>query len=480
MPGDVDINSLQDYSSASFQALAGPADQKNAATAVNTAKGLGKMTIENGDDGKPEKFKAEGHIDFINDLMKKVAEGAQLKHQVSQVEQILQGELAKVQTRENNYNRSPLLSAIANISGNLAASRDMPPLVQALGRSAVQLNPGPLALQGQKMNILSALDQAQRSSREEEDRSTEQLFRVAEFGQREQDKHDTQRLKKVEDVVRPITIAATAHRVVPDKTATVKALMDAGATKSEAEDQYNLIASQAGAAKQQYEDEQRTAQDNRKALVGARGEVQKDVASTKASLSLRNSLAVQGNGERLREDFKNYSEQIKKDDQLAIVPQKEKTELIGIRQTEKYLDDLEALLANPKLASKMGAFKLEQYAPIWAKSADQVQVQTQLAHETPRILQLILRGGQGGASILRTQQGRDMLKQLGVTNTMTPDQAKRVIGVLRQTLHNNRTSTMEAYPVAPWSDYPDLLGRDAGYAPKGGAQQDAKDPLGVR
>src|SRR5262249_58294 len=99
--------------------------------------------------------------------------------------------------------------------------------------------------------------------------------------------------------------------------------------------------------------------------------------------------------------------------------------------------------------------------PKYLKGADRIEFENLLAHETPRMLDLMLRGGTGGASILRYKEGQKLLASLGISGTESVEAAFRIMNNINANISHNRLAIAAETPLMDYSPLRDLFGKDA-------------------
>ena len=69
----------------------------------------------------------------------------------SQITKSFQEQISRTQQQEARVQANPILNVLTQVAGQMGAAKNMPPIVQALGRSSLALNPTLQQLQGQEM-----------------------------------------------------------------------------------------------------------------------------------------------------------------------------------------------------------------------------------------------------------------------------------------------------------------------------------------
>jgi len=200
------------------------------------------------------------------------------------------------------------------------------------------------------------------------------------------------------------------------------------------------------------------AQEGKKELIQARGQEQRQNQIAAYALKKDYNLFTREG----QKEFAQFKQNLKQDEGLRLVTPKNKDNLGGLLATEHFIGRVEAILSKPEYAQMMGFRSVAMsQVPKFLKATDRVELENLLAHETPRILELVLGTGHGGASLLRTEAGREMIRQLGVTPDTTVDQAARVLKNIQGTISEKRMSIATESPLTRWSDYKMLMGKDA-------------------
>ena len=199
--------------------------------------------------------------------------------------------------------------------------------------------------------------------------------------------------------------------------------------------------------------------------------IEKDEAKYKAQLKRENDVhayflkkGLAADAKENAKDLATFKANLRGDQNLALVPKTNLDKLAGLHATEKYLNGVEDLLNNPTYEKFAGLSSvLMNKVPTWLKDKDRVYFESYLAHELPRILEIVGRGQSGGFSMLRVKEGMDTIRKLGVMKEMTPAQAKEVLGTLRRLVQEQRGGIAAETPRAPWQEYGALMGRDLEY-----------------
>jgi glutaredoxin 2 len=408
-------------------------------------------------------------ISIPDEEMRKIS---QVIGNYSQVVEAYQSELSKIEARQKSMN--PIVNALATVAGNLATNDPrLPPVVRALGQSNRQLNPTSTELSERRLAVASGLGKAENEQvgaiselRRAQDSQIE-LERGGEYLKLAQEKEAREKEAGVqkETDARTKNVLLRAHNAAkggePMNEAGFRALARVGLTADDikknpriVDDLYQEHVADAAAIKAGLN----ATTDRQKELIEERGKVARENAMKAFELK-KDMFSMRKDWEK---EFAKYRAEMKQDEGMKLVNPKNLDRLGGLESTEKFLDRVEDILSKPEYQSMPG-FKsaLLDKVPNYLKPADRIEFENLLAHETPRILDLVLRSGTGGASILRTEQGRQLIAALGISKTNTPDQALKIIKNIRGTVHDQRLSIATESPEADWDRRRLVLGRDA-------------------
>lgn len=441
MDSGMDLQSLQEYGQAANDALSGPADAKQQAAmeAGDLEKQQGIHSVKR--DG--EKTTLTMTNDMADFLHKQLMEGAQLKSHVSQIEQVLQGELQKVEMRESAYNRSPILGALANIAGNLAQQRNLPGFVQALGRSSVELNPTPSMLTGQKLSILGELDKAQRASREEE-RQT--------FTQGIQTLSAVRQMQVAEETARRDQNTATAKMMSDFSTAAKNREFDPESAKQVAISVLN-DPDKANALVKHFAQQQAKAEINEqmRQQIKDKDELRKfdqqlRLTTEREDASLRKMMMMQSMRDQSLE-----KKQTAKDMEL---PKTLPDKLQALDAAEKSLDNVEEVIK--KYGGLMGAVSGRTVAPIAGYFAKDVsKAETNLKLEVAQAIKATGAGARGFGPM-----ERGFFEKLATGFHKSAQENLGVVEAWRQYLRQQRSGYVDAYKGLSDPKFVPVFGKD--------------------
>ncbi len=439
--GDIDVQGLQALGQGALSAIAAPADQKqqDAMQQGDLEQMQGITSVKR--DG--EKTTITGTNAMIDYLHKSLMEGAQLKHHVSQVEQVLQGELQKVQNRENAYNRSPILSALANIAGNMAQAPKMPGVVQALGRSSVQLNPGPLAIQGQKMNILEALDQAHRTSVADE---------RAQFSQDIQTVSALHQIQTAEETAKRDQNTATAKMMSEFSTAAKNREFDPESAKAVA---LSVLGDpqKADALVSHFKQQQAKAEinDQMRQQIKDKEDLKKfdqqlRLTTAREDASIRKMMM----GQSMRDEAQDSKAKAKEMEVPKTLPDK----LQALDAAEKSLDNVEEVVK--KYGGLMGAVYGRTAAPVAGYfSKDVSKAETNLKLEVAQAIKATGAGARGFGP-----QERGFFEKLATGFHKSPEENLGVVEAWRQYIRQQRGAYVDSYKGLSDEKYIPVFGKD--------------------
>jgi hypothetical protein len=414
-----------------------------------------EMTSELGPDGKM-KYNF-GNVD--ESLVKTIFQDLKWKNDTMAE---MQKEVGRIEKQRSSGNA--ILDVLATVGGELAAGDPrLPPVVSALGRASLRLNPTQQELTDRKVGLMQAMSQmGDQTLRSQE---AYQRTQIAAENSAETKRHniDVEENKQLDKALQAGRLSAQKGGGAMSEEA-FGALMDSYGVKDPAKKEKGYLAhlEQAKLVLGGKEEELK----GKERIIGKTAEETRETNRLKARENYNTIDYRNASGLVKAKALADYKEAIAQEKPLEIVPARDKKDLIGLRETDRYIDGITEMLDDPQFAQLMGAEKLGRYATRRLTSDQRVKLENYLKHETPRILNLVLRGGQGGASILRTEEGKKMVQSLGVMTDLTVSQAREVIGNIKKVTSDGRKSIMDATPRAPWDQYPDLIGDDEGYRPR--------------
>ena len=393
--------------------------------------------------------------------------------------QMLQENQQKIEQAKGH----PLINALGTIASSLAvADPKMPGVVRGLALAAQRLNPSVQELQheraglvesaskgnmGEIRTMMGVLDQ-ERKRQVEQDNVTRYWLQearlTAQKGGGPMSKDDFAAGAYARGITDPARIDAAYKQhqaeakinIAGQDKATERKITEA---EAKGEIRKNVIEFSSDLAKDRATDLQNQRHENRLSEMKTRF----DQSISPDKLAFDKEVAT----------FKNqFSLELSKAKELGLLG-KDKQPLINAAKTDLYLDKIDSFLARPELAGltgnwltydpKTGEAKINEQMvlPRFAQSADFVKVKAQISHEIPRMLGIMFGQNGGGASLLRTDQGRKMIQSLGSGITDRPDQIAAVFKVVRDTNNDNKAAIVKAHKGAPWAEYSDLLGANS-------------------
>lgn len=428
----------------------------------------------------PIKIKAEsnekGGMDYTFKMDQGVAQGIMQK--MTYLEQALSAmtqEANRMQAQEQRTRQHPLIAALSTVAGELAQDKRLPPAVSALGRASLALNPLPDELAARRMDLEGKIGTLGTAGLRTE---------FAQMGI--QQKMDIERLKleqkRTSDAMREVRLTAKAAGGALDPVQFAGIMNAHGVTDPE-----QISSAYAGhKGEADLFKAGKEAEVERKAKLMTFGEqLGERLAQFKGRISLNNRIAG------IREAFINSVSQTKADFELKLHEAKKAIDeaaasskefkvlgpQVGMQlkqanQTNGYLDTVEHMLEQPEFAQvqgplfqwnpKTGEVKFNEQAalPKQFKNIDRTLVESQISHEIPRLLGLLLNGQAGGASILRTDVGKKLVQDMGITGAIRTDQALGILKIIRDTNNNNVVAAMRLKPQAPFAKIKSLLSAD--------------------
>jgi hypothetical protein len=207
-------------------------------------------------------------------------------------------------------------------------------------------------------------------------------------------------------------------------------------------------------------------------LAGVKGEISKSNRVSAIEQAFRNSIS----GSKQDYDLKLYEQKRAIEaatagrKELSVLGPKVSGQLQQASATNQYIGSTQEMLEQPEIASVQGPLfqfnpktnevtvNPQAVLPKQFKNIDRTIVESQIAHEIPRLLTLLLNGQQGGASILRLKEGQKLLKDMGITGQVRTDQALQILKIVRDSNNNTVAAAMREKPRAAWDELKDLTG----------------------
>jgi hypothetical protein len=390
--------------------------------------------------------------------------------------------------------RSPILAALNSVAGNLAAGdKRLPPIVQALGRANLEMNPSQQVLgqRAQEASMAEAavakeqagLAQASLGLQIEEERVKEQAKQKQENLKLAQEKVEDAKIKTLNQQAR---LVAQKSGGQPMAFKAFDAMMRQGGIKDPEKIQQAYIAheEEAFAFKHGQDEANKNRLAQIQAGVAARGRQADELEDRRFGHHLaierdRFANSISPNALAAKKSLIDYGakvhEEVAKDKELSVIGAADTKKLESAAQTDSYVDKLQGALSRPELKGLVGplftAYKdkktgewtlslnAQKVLPRFAQSADRAEVEALMQHEIPRIMSTVL-NLQGGASILRSEEGRKMVAKLGASINDRPDQIAQILETIRDTNNDTRSSVMKGHPKVDWQSRSDLMGFD--------------------
>jgi hypothetical protein len=401
------------------------------------------------------------------------------RQQLNEIRGAFHQQAEQLQKQEQQARSQPAWVQLATaLSANLASQKDMPGWVRGLGQTAAQMNPRPEQIQAQRMGVLG--EEAQLTEKALGSDVTAMKMQAdtkqAELARKTAEGTD----KKAADYLNRTRIAVRGGAGTPlSYEAFQSGAVASGVDPERIPGLYRAHIEEANLAAAGKE-----ADVGRKAKLMTFGEAlgeQRDVK--KGEISKRNRLSEiqtafensisptkEGFQLKLYEQKKAIDEAAAGRKEVAVLGPRGQTELKQASATNQYLGTVEHMLEQPEFAEVQGPLfqfnpKTNEFAlnpqavlPKQFKGIDRTVVESQISHEIPRLLTLLLNGQAGGASILRTDVGKKLVSDMGITGAVRPDQALAILKIVRDSNNNNVAATMRSRASANWPAMRDLVG----------------------
>ena len=386
---------------------------------------------------------------------------AEVMGQLKDLQTMKSAAMARVaQLRQQEASGSPLIDALSQFAGNMAANDPtMPGWVRALGATNLAMGP-----QGIKRERMMEENRALGLSKEISDTAiSAERMRMA--GAQTQIAN-AEKVQTNWEQLRSSVNSSAQKGILPDKNYFFREGLglgkDLNALESEwknaetlsknyneqkaAEDQRAIdkaVAVEKGKAPIKIEvgktlEEDR--QDNRKELIGLRKQVASDLADKRYRM-FQDRIITRMDANRVNG--------------MASIAPKVRENLIATSEMEQFLERLETYVGpNGKLRGKVGPIQgfITGSLPSALSDSDRQVVQHLFGVEKKRVIDFARAGVRGWAP------GEDAIRKVGMLETLTPDAAGRVIEEIRHQININRRAATQAFKYAPWDQMPELLG----------------------
>ena len=405
-------------------------------------------------------FKMEGSQSMLADVM----------GQLKDLNTMKSAAMARVaQLRQQEASGSPLIDALSQFAGNMAANDPtMPGWVRALG--ATNLAMGPQGIKRERMaeeqkafqygqagaTLAQQLMQDDRANRALDIQELNAYGNLQGKVLAQKKEYDTgldavtKDLEKIAEKRINLTEADISKRL------SLRGINDPEQTKTLSE-YYGKLKTAADAAEAE----------SRK--------MRMDDAQTKANIAfaLREALAKNNNerliarGEylanlradtqlRVRKEVSEFNEGQKSLAPLRVLSTPDQTMLHDMATNLEYLKQLKAVVNDPKTSQYLGPLNLARISGEWSTlfRPDELQtVMTYYAHELPRVAKFT-----GAQSRAFTAAMVPVIKSLGGETSMTPSQMNNVIKIIEESTQQVQSGIAKGKPLAPFHLAPDLLG----------------------
>ncbi len=183
---------------------------------------------------------------FVQDLLRQ-------SKQLNEIMGAFHQEAARLQLQEQQQMQQPWMQLATALSANLAQARDMPGWVQALGRTAAQLNPPADVLRARRMGVMG--EEAQIAERAAGlDIAMERTMEAAATRREAQAQHlETMRRTSVRQAVDDAITTIKAGTGDVDGNAIMRGIATAGATPKELESYSGLLGGLAAERKKEWD-----------------------------------------------------------------------------------------------------------------------------------------------------------------------------------------------------------------------------------
>lgn len=404
-----------------------------------------------------------------------------LGHMAASMSQMEQQLAAREQQARNQPAWVQLATAL---SANLASQKDMPGWVRGLGQTAAQLNPSADQLRNERMGVLGQEAQlAEAGARIEETGLAHRQMQGDKQAALEQ-KTRAEKDHLADRIVQ--TVRLNAKPGVPPTREEVTALakvMDRDKILGP-EDMDNLVTMSGGMARQAAEGKEaelgrkKSLEEYRSGLAENRA---KDIANVnhenrikEIKLRFQESISpdkLAFEKERLSA-LNGLKIENKRLESMGVVDRAGLSQLGEAAANDLYIGKVNRMLSTASVDETSGPlFGRDPKTGEWTvntnvllpgtmQPAEFTEYKSQLKHELPRMLKLIMGGGgQGGISIMRTKEGAKMLEELGASKNQRFDQIKGIMGVISDTNNDNKMKIVLQHKDVPWvEDYGELLG----------------------
>jgi len=372
----------------------------------------------------------------------------------------------------------PWANALATIAGSLAAN-DPNPITRGLGQAAQQLNPTRAQLQAQQMQLLQGQAQAAGQGLQ----AAEGMYKMQ--GDMSRPKFELEKQKA--DDARAYKLLENARRAAAGGQPVSSESFMAGASQmgfgpEAAAKLYQLHVGEAAAYKSGREDMQA----KKESLIQKASDLARDRATDRDNRRFGQRLAtmregfqnsISANKFEFEKNLATHKAQIgleyKKLAETNLIPVMEMRKLEDANVTDSYLTKVRSALSRPEIKEITGALftydpktgevktNMQVLTPRLAQSTDRVEFEALMSHEIPRLLSVALRGGMGGASLMRTDKGIELIKKLGSSINDRPDQILAIMDQVSDTNNDIKAGIMRARRNVDWTgQYAPLVGLD--------------------
>jgi len=452
---------------------------------------MGDMFAQKQDDAQSEPWKIKTETDGTGEPKTTITaphkDVLKLMDMLKYTEQAIQSMSqrdAQLQQREEALRKHPLMNVLSQVAGNLAVSdKRLPPIVAALGKTSLALNPAPDEIAAERMKLqkeIGTLGSSELRSSitalNNEARINQAQAKLAEDIKKHQDTVTDSRTKVALQAARIVAMKLGGPMTAPAFDAHMRSfhITDPEQIKN------GYIAHQEEAALALKGKDKDTS--TKITLIDRRNEGQQTLEDLKhvnrvSEIQTRflNSISPSKFAfDQAEAKFKgDLRTTLAQDKALKTLTPKETGDLVAANQTDTYLDKVTTALKRPEIQGVTGPIfaatknangdwevKLNKQAvlPRFAQSADRVQMEAMMQHEIPRIMSTVL-NLQGGASILRSEEGRKMVAKLGAQITDRPDQILAILETVRDTNNDKKSALARAHPGVDWTGkYSPLIG----------------------
>lgn len=359
--------------------------------------------------------------------------------------------------------RNPLINLLGTFATNVAQGEGMPPLVQALGRTAAQLNPTAESLRNEALKLRATqLGMAERGlGPQEQAAQLEMEQKKIEMGAVNQDwaRHKAaidsvmQRMEAVAKTGTPPSPEVFA-RIFADEVPLMRS-MTPEAFQKLTQNQYKVLEDTAKAVRDQEGREAATRVKVAGEQAAARLPYQIDLAKERQNARVAAAGGIANVQLKKALELKTRGAEVETLQQFAKLPEKDRSDLSALSELADVIDKMEREYASGVLKGTTG-----RIAGLWTKGApnslqsEQAQVARHLFQvELQKVIQFANAGVRGWSP------GEvENLKRLGLSETNTVEANRAIMKEMRERIAKQQLDIVATHKYVPWWDMPDILG----------------------